>query len=79
MIHVNIRLQFLKNILVLYFYYIHKSLMGHRIYEESTTSKVLKDNGRTKEDYEMFRKFWPKFIAKRLTKVYQKSEKSNKD
>lgn len=60
-----------------YFYYIKKPLMGHRIYDESTTSKVLKDNGRTKEDYEMFCKFWPKFIAKRLTKIYQKSEKSN--
>lgn len=62
-----------------YFYYIHKPLMGHRIYDESTTSKVLKDNGRTKEDYEMFCKFWPKFIAKRITKFYQKSEKSNQD
>ena len=62
-----------------YFYYIHKPLMGHRIYDESTTSKVIKDNGRTEEDYEMFRKFWPKFIAKKLTKFYQKSEKSNQD
>ena len=60
-----------------YFYYIKKPLMGHRIYDESTTSKVIKDNGRTKEDYEMFCKFWPKFIAKKLTKIYQKSEKSN--
>ena len=62
-----------------YFYYIHKPLMGHRIYDESTTSKVLKDNGRIKEDYDMFCKFWPKFIAKKLTKFYQKSEKSNQD
>ena len=60
-----------------YFYYINKPLMGHRIYNESTTSSVIKDNGRTKEDYEMFKKFWPKFIAKKLTKFYQKSEKSN--
>ncbi len=62
-----------------YFYYIHKPLMGHRIYDESTTSKVLNDNGRTKEDYEMFKKFWPSPIAKLLTKLYQFSEKSNKD
>ena len=33
----------------------------------------------TKEDYELLCKFWPKFIAKRLTKFYQKSEKSNED
>lgn len=62
-----------------YFYYISKPLMGHRIYDESTTSKVLKDNGRIKEDYIMFRKFWPKIIAKALTRIYQRSEKSNKD
>ena len=62
-----------------HFYYIHKPLMGHRIYNESTTSEVLKENGRTKEDYEMFCKFWPKFIARRLAKAYQKSEESNKD
>lgn len=60
-----------------YFYYINKPLMGHRIYDESTTSKVLKDNGRTVEDYEMFKMFWPKLIAKLLTKLYKKSEKSN--
>ena len=60
-----------------YFYYIHKALMGHRIYDESTTSKVLKDNGRIKEDYEMFCKFWVKPIAKILAKFYQLSEKSN--
>lgn len=62
-----------------YFYYIHKPLMGHRIYDGSTTSKVLKDNGRTKEDLLMFKKFWPNFIAKILTKLYQNSEKSNEE
>lgn len=60
-----------------YFYFINKHLMGHRIYSESTTSEVLKDNGRTLEDYKMFRKFWPKFIAKILTRLYKNSEKSN--
>jgi hypothetical protein len=62
-----------------YFYYINKPLMGHRIYTGSTTSAVLKDNGRTKEDLIMFKKFWPCWIAKILTKFYQKSEKSNED
>lgn len=62
-----------------YFYYINKPLMGHRIYDESTTSKVIGENGRSKEDYEMFCKFWPKIVAKKLTKFYQKSEKSNQD
>ena len=45
--------------------------MWHRIYSEYNTSKVLKDNGRTVEDYEMFKLFWPKPIDKVLTKLYQ--------
>ena len=40
-------------------------------------SKILGDNARTEEDYVMFCKFWPKFIAKMLTKIYGTSEKSN--
>lgn len=60
-----------------YFYFINKPLMGHRIYSESTTSEVLKENGRTKEDYKILCKFWPKFIAKVIAKVYSNSEKSN--
>ena len=60
-----------------YFYYIHKPLMGHRIYAESTTSNVLKDNGRTTEDYIILCKFWPKWIARLIQKAYANSEKSN--
>lgn len=59
------------------FVYVPQSLMCHRIHAESTTSEVIGESMRTKEDYIMFCKFWPKWIAKKLTKVYQKSEKSN--
>ncbi len=62
-----------------YFYFINKPLMGHRIYSESTTSEVLKDNGRTIEDYRILCKFWPKWIAKIIAKVYANSEKSNNE
>ena len=51
--------------------------MGHRISEESTTTDIIKNGIRTKEDYEIYCKFWPKIIAKILTKVYKNSEKSN--
>ena len=51
--------------------------MGHRIHEESETSIILGDNARSKEDYEMFCKFWPKWMAKIIVKFYSKSEKSN--
>lgn len=53
--------------------------VGHRIHEESETSIILGDNARTKEDFEMFCKFWPKWIARILVKFYSKSENSNKN
>lgn len=62
-----------------YFIYIKKPLMGHRIYGESTTSEVLRDNGRTSEDLFMFKKFWPAPIARMLQKLYSNSEKSNEE
>ena len=60
------------------FVYINKPLMGHRVHEDSTTTKIINDNKRTLEEYEMFKLFWPKCIAKILSKIYRKSEKSNK-
>lgn len=59
------------------FSYIKEPLMGHRVHEESTTSEIIQDNIRTKEDLEMFKKFWPRWIANQINKVYVKSEKSN--
>lgn len=59
------------------FAYIPKKLMGHRIHEESTTTEIIKENIRTKEDLEMFQKFWPDFIAKMINKIYKNSEKGN--
>jgi hypothetical protein len=59
------------------FVYSTQVLTYHRIHEESETSKILEDNARTEEDYVMFRKFWPKPIAKLLTRLYGTSEKSN--
>ena len=59
------------------FTYIPKPLMGHRISEESTTTDIINQGIRTKEDYQIFKRFWPQPIAKTFTKFYQKSEKSN--
>ena len=59
------------------FIYVPKTLMYHRIHEESTTTKTLEVGGRIAENYEMFCKFWPKPIARLINKVYTKSEKSN--
>ena len=59
------------------FTYIPKALMGHRISEDSTTTAIINQGIRTKEDYEIFKRFWPAGIAKLFTKIYPKSEKSN--
>ena len=60
------------------FIYIPKRLMGHRIDESTTTSDIIKQGIRTKEDLVMFEKFWPKKIAKVINRFYSGSEKSNK-
>ena len=60
------------------FCYIKKPIMGHRVHEESETSNVIGEGqGRTSEDYEMYRKFWPKWIADILIKFYAKGQDSN--
>lgn len=59
------------------FVFINKALMGHRIHEESTTTEIIEDNNRSKEDYEIFKRFWITPIAQLLTKLYSNSEKSN--
>jgi Glycosyltransferases involved in cell wall biogenesis len=59
------------------FLYSKLPLILHRIHEDSATTAIIGENLRSKEDYEMFCKFWPKFIAKILVKFYSNSEKSN--
>lgn len=59
------------------FIYVNEVLMYHRIHEGSETTAILEDCARSKEDYVMFCKFWPKAIAKILVKMYAKSENSN--
>lgn len=59
------------------FVYCNTVLMLHRIHEESATTQIIADSNRTKEDYDMYCKFWPKWIAKCLIKVYEKSQDSN--
>ncbi|MEZ3432007.1 MAG: glycosyltransferase [Lachnospiraceae bacterium] len=59
------------------FVYCDNILMYHRIHEESETTAIIADNNRTKEDYEMFCRFWPKWIAKIIEHFYKQGEKSN--
>ena len=60
------------------FCYVHDPLMGHRIHHESTTTEIIGDhNGRSSEDLEMYRKFWPLPVAKLLNRAYSGAQKSN--
>lgn len=59
------------------FIYSNQILTYHRIHEDSETSKIIHDNKRTEEDFIMYRKFWPEWIAKILIKKYAASQKSN--
>lgn len=59
------------------FTFISKQLMGHRVHEESTTTEIITENTRTKEDLIMFKKFWPNWFAHLINKFYIKSEDSN--
>lgn len=59
------------------FVYIKKPLVLHRIHADSATTEIIGDSLRSKEDYQMFCKFWPEWIAKQLVQIYKKSEKSN--
>jgi glycosyltransferase involved in cell wall biosynthesis len=59
------------------FAFANEILMSHRIHGESTTSKIINDEGRGSEDLEMFKKFWPKPIAVMIEKKYKNSEDQN--
>ena len=59
------------------FIFISKCLMGHRVHSESTTTEIINSNNRSKEDLEMFNRFWPKSISTKLCRVYKNSEKNN--
>lgn len=59
------------------FSFVSKQLMGHKISSNTTTTEIINSGVRTKEDYELFCRFWPNFLAKIFTKLYKFSEKNN--
>lgn len=59
------------------FVYCSDVLMFHRIHAESATTAIIADHDRSKEDYAMFCKFWPKKIAGIIEYFYRSGEKSN--
>lgn len=59
------------------FVYVPKSLSKHRIHTASATTVGIKGNVRQQEDFEIYCRIWPKFVAKLLLKFYAGSYKSN--
>ena len=59
------------------FIYAPQILMRHRIHKGSETTAMIEDETRTKEDYEMFKKFWPTPIAGLINRIYSGSQTSN--
>jgi len=59
------------------FVWVKKTLVSHRIYSESETSRGIAEKRRQKEDVEMFKKIWPPFFAHLLAKIYSLSYKNN--
>ncbi|WP_029323459.1 glycosyltransferase family A protein [Butyrivibrio sp. AE3004] len=59
------------------FVFVNKILMVHRIHEDSETTAIIKGHERSEEDFEMFCKFWPKWIARILEHFYRKGEEQN--
>ncbi len=59
------------------FAYLPGTGMYHRIHNESATTEIIADNDRSAEDLDMFRKFWPDWIAGIIEHFYKKGEKSN--
>lgn len=59
------------------FVYIKEPLMCHRIHEESATTAILGDHARVEENFIMYCKFWPKWMAGIINRFYTKSEESN--
>lgn len=60
------------------FVYSKRTLTYHRVHEGSETSNTINNgNIRAKEDYQMFLKFWPAWMAKLIMHFYIKAEKCN--
>ena len=61
------------------FVYLREPLMYHRIHGGSETTSMIRDAGRSAEDLEMFRRFWPEPVARLLARIYRASERSNNE
>ncbi len=57
--------------------FVNEVLMLHRIHPDSATTSIIEGHQRSEEDFEMFCRFWPKWIAGIIAHYYRKGEKQN--
>lgn len=60
------------------FVWVSKKLVQHRIHPDAATTEGIINKSRANEDLQMFKKFWPSFIARLLAKLYSASYPLNK-
>lgn len=60
------------------FCYVPAALCAHRIHTGSATTQAITDSDRVREDYEMFRRFWPDAAARVLNRFYRKAQDQNR-
>ena len=60
------------------FVYSPRHLMQHRVHAGSETTHMIENSRRREEDLEMFRRFWPEGMARRIAAWYSRSEDSNR-
>lgn len=60
------------------FTFVPQPLMGHRVHEESHTSREINSDIRSKQELVMYEKFWPTWFAKFLNHFYRYAQNSNK-
>ncbi|MDR1778923.1 MAG: glycosyltransferase [Clostridiales Family XIII bacterium] len=59
------------------FVYVPKLLMGHRIHEDSETTRTISAGIRAREDLRILESCWPGPVARRIARAYAKAEDSN--
>lgn len=59
------------------FIYCAHKLVAHRVWEESSTSVMIADGVRSKEEFNILRSLWPEPIAKIIFAAYRRAQDSN--
>lgn len=57
--------------------YLSAPLVSHRVHEGSETSASIADNTRLREDYAMFRRYWPDPVCRLILSFYRRSYVGN--